>query len=184
MSRIPLMPVFLIWVGLTGLFLLFYALGTTPFNMLQPQDLILYTEEMKLFFIALLMPLLIKSPYQLKEPLTPLSFYMQNLMQMLVFLLLLLPISIFCGEIAGLKHTQLISLHIFYLIIALIVITLKNLETKPETNLIRYYYLIILLATIGIPILYYLKLELSNRAIDGLLYLNPFWLIKHILIVT
>lgn len=109
-------------------------------------------------------------------------YFSRNLLQITVFLVLFLPLSIFCAEIAGIRYINLAMAHLLYLIIAGVVIILKRGEVgRGSLNLMRFYYLIILGLSIGGALLYYLGLELFNQKMTNLLYLNPFWLVWRIL---
>ena len=178
------LPIFLLWIGLAGMFLFLWASGQPPFHFLSPRQLILYTEEMKLFFLLIIMPFLIKpcpktnDSYQKPDPL---SFYGWNFLQIIVFLLLFLPLSIFCAEIAGIGYSRLALVHLLYGVIAGVLLMMRYYETTSRLNLSRFYYVIIFgLGLIG-SLIYYLQLELCSQSIGFILYLNPFWLIWRIL---
>ncbi len=204
MWRIPMMPIFLLWIGLTSIVLFLFVSGQPPFHFLSSRQLILYVEEMKLFFLMMIMPLLIKSspnqdasPYQAN-----LLFYASGFVQIIVFLLLLLPLSVFCAETGGAKYSYLGLVHLLYLVIGGVIIGLRWREESsirlpvprrngpvPKlhsgsgrwTNLMRFYYLIVFGLSMGGSLFYYLRLELFNQKTSFILYLNPFWLIWRML---
>lgn len=177
------MPVFLLWAGFTGIVLVLFVWGTPPFHFLSSRQLVLCVEELKLLFLLLAMPLLIKLPVEKGMPSNKLafSFYASGLKQIIVFLLLLLPLSMFCASIAGVEYTNLGLVHLLYLMIGSLIVSLRWREELTQTNLMRFYYLIVFGLGVAMPLFYYLRLELFNYQASFILYFNPFWLVWRIL---
>lgn len=124
-------------------------------------------EEIKLFFILVVLPLILSVS---KEKAAGFG-----LVDFSLFLLLSLPLSVFGALQGEVRALSLIALHIIFMILWVIVGRIKIV-------FLRWYYLAFFLISAVFPLCYYFVLELFEKSIAILVYLNPFWLLYKILI--
>lgn len=160
-------PLFLVWLWLSGIILVLFILEIPPFHFLYPHSLLFLVEWSKLLFISLVLPLFITAAD------TP-RIDGRTLLQIIIFLVLFLPLVIICNQFAGINWLILAGGHIILLLLSGLLILLSQMNL----NALRWYYFIFLCIVGGMPVLYYLIRELGHQNAPGLLYLNPFWLVS------
>lgn len=165
---------FLIFAWITsGLIYLFVA-EQGPFNFLSPSSLIFLIEEIKLFFILIILPLILPRPYGRPFKGRYSKGIIRGLTNFGLLILLFLPLTIIGAILSDAKPSSLIIEHLLLIFIWLIILLIKQ-------NTLRWYYLVIFTLSGALPLFYYLMAELYGRILTGLLYFNPFWLLYKIL---
>lgn len=166
----------LVWLWITiGVLLLFIG-ESGPFHFLLPEHLILLIEASKLCFIVICLPFFITQSDFVSSG----RMLQEELVYVTILFLLFLPLTVLGAVLAELTWSILVLEHLLLLVFWGVVVNLGWLNRQRRLNLWRWYYLLGILISGGLPLLYYLINELYHKDSLRLLYLNPFWLIWQI----
>ncbi|OHB69666.1 MAG: hypothetical protein A2W23_09105 [Planctomycetes bacterium RBG_16_43_13] len=165
---------------------LFLAEVSSHLPFVTPDNIFHLLMEAQLFFVLIIWPLVIpavlqNTVYNIKgegqrPSLNAISGRVSVLfLQVLMFFILTLPISLMCTSIANLDWIILAKGSVYVFAIALIVAAVFDIGITRKLNIAPIYYLIIFILSAGVPFLYYLMREFYGRDAIELSVLSPFW---------
>ncbi|MFH0888544.1 MAG: hypothetical protein V1871_04980 [Planctomycetota bacterium] len=160
----------LLYCWLTVILLVLFINEIPPFSFLGVNSLTALIEESKLFFIAIIFPLIASRIIQEKSLLTDSK---KSIVYLLIFILLSLPLTLLTSYFSPTAPGALLlaDLLLVFIVLCQVSLSLKS----SDSNISVYYSVFFLFCGIG-PVLYYLILEFTKQSWWFLIAINPFWL--------